>query len=78
MPPALANLVPDSESGAGWDGPPEVIFADSNLLVGGYATFRKIQGAVLPAIDNDAVVEEAVIPANGDYKITHYKFLNAR
>lgn len=72
LPATLDDLLPTPDAGITWNGTPEVIFADSTLLVSGYATFRKVQGLVLPAFENDATVKDTVLPANGDFKITRW------
>jgi hypothetical protein len=72
LPASVDDLLPVPDSGVAWEGSPEIIFADSSLLVSGYATFRKVQGVVLPALDNDATVDDTVLPNNGDFKITRY------
>jgi hypothetical protein len=54
-----------------WDASPKVAFADSTLLPD-YGMFRKIQGVIFPTVDEDALLEDAVLPQAGDFKITSW------
>jgi hypothetical protein len=70
LPASLDTILPSPDGGVySWDASPKVAFADSPLLPD-YGAFRKIQGLVFPSIDENAELEDAVLPQAGDFKIT--------
>jgi len=74
LPATFETILPQADGGgSGWNNfsGPEIAFADSNLLPD-YATFKKIQGAVLPAASSGSVTD-IVLPQNGTYKITRWQ-----
>lgn len=78
LPASLDNILPSPDAGASsWDASPKVAFADSTLLPD-YGTFRKIQGIVFPTVDEDAQLEDVVLPQAGDFKITSWYVNNNR
>lgn len=72
LPPELDGAVPNADGGGTtWETAPEVIFVDSDLLPD-YATWRKIQGVIVPfSLAGNGGVEQAVLPQNGSYRISH-------
>lgn len=78
LPASLESALPVPDGGLySWDQSPKVAFADSTLLPD-YGTFRKIQGVIFPTVDEDALLEDAVLPAAGDFKITSWYVNNNR
>lgn len=73
LPASLDDVLPVADGGSStWDTTPEVIFVDSDLLPD-YAAWRKTQGAILPLFMIQAGrVEEAVLPQNGSFRISHW------
>lgn len=72
LPAALDDMLPNGDGGGStWDTGPEIVFVDSDVLPD-YAAWRKVQALVLPSTFFDGGnVEEAVLPQNGSFRITH-------
>lgn len=70
----LEGALPADDAGANtWQDDPEVVFADSDLLPD-YATFRKLQGAIIGAASQALEFDDVVLPQNGSVKITRYRY----